>query len=171
MPGLCTMLQQIKSFTEYMLVSEINVCIKRNIIDFLHAKMSKEMRLNYYLRILQRRRLLFIFRSVVSLTKPIKRVLGGLKAYLRKNMLKYFENPQNTMVFPNVLASFFITLFSVNYISILIILYRNGIIFNNKLIIQKMLFLFSFNYLYFYYVIFIIKSSYSILLYYYLLGI
>jgi len=57
---------------------------------------------------------------------------------------------------------------SINLICILIILYRNGIIFNNKIIIQKLLFLFSSDYLYFYYVIFIIKSSYSILLYYYL---
>ncbi len=60
---------------------------------------------------------------------------------------------------------------SINLICILIILYRNGIIFNNKIIIQKLLFLFSSDYLYFYYVIFIIKSSYSILLYYYLLSI
>ena len=60
---------------------------------------------------------------------------------------------------------------SINLICILIILYRNGIIFNNKIEIQKLLFLFSSDYLYFYYVIFIIKSSYSILLYYYLLSI
>ena len=60
---------------------------------------------------------------------------------------------------------------SINLICILIILYRNGIIFNNKIIIQKLLFLFSSDYLYFYYVIFIIKSPYSILLYYYLLSI
>jgi hypothetical protein len=59
---------------------------------------------------------------------------------------------------------------SINLICILIMLYRNGIILNIPIII-KLLFLFSSDYLYFYYVIFIIKSSYSILLYYYLLSI
>ncbi len=59
---------------------------------------------------------------------------------------------------------------SINLICILIILYRNGIIFNIPIII-KLLFLFSSDYLYFYYVIFIIKSSYSILLYYYLVSV
>ncbi len=58
---------------------------------------------------------------------------------------------------------------SINLICILIVLYRNGIIFNTPIIIQRLLFLFSSDYLYFYYVIFLVKSSYSILLYYYLL--
>ncbi len=57
---------------------------------------------------------------------------------------------------------------SINLICILIILYRNGIIFNKAIIIQRFLFLFSSDYLYFHHVIFLIKSSYSILLYYYL---
>jgi len=60
---------------------------------------------------------------------------------------------------------------SINLLAILIILYRNGIIFNNKTIIEKLSFLLSFIYLYFYYLIFIIKSSYSIFSYYLLLFI
>jgi len=60
---------------------------------------------------------------------------------------------------------------SINLICILILLYRNGIIFNKAIIIQRLLFLFSSDYFYFHYVIFLIKSPYSILLYYYLFTI
>merc|ERR1711870_185734 len=57
---------------------------------------------------------------------------------------------------------------SINLICILIILYRNGIFFNKAIKIQKLLFLFSSDYFYFYHIIPLIKSSYSLLLHYYL---
>lgn len=57
---------------------------------------------------------------------------------------------------------------SINLICILIMLYRNGIIFNNKIIILKLTYLLSCLYLYLYYIMFIIKSSYSMLVYFYL---
>jgi len=60
---------------------------------------------------------------------------------------------------------------SINLICILVTLYRNGIFFNKAIKIQKLLFLFSFDYFYFHHIIFPIKSSYSLLLYYYLLNI
>ncbi len=53
---------------------------------------------------------------------------------------------------------------SISLICILILLYRNGIIFNKAIIIQRVLFLFSYDYFYFHYVIFLINSSYSILI-------
>merc|ERR1712152_79687 len=58
---------------------------------------------------------------------------------------------------------------SINLICILIILYRNGIFFNKAIKIQK--FLFLSDYFYFHHIIPPIKSSYSLLLHYYLLAI
>ena len=58
---------------------------------------------------------------------------------------------------------------SINLLSILIIMYRNGIFFSNVIKIQTLLFLFSSDYFYFYHIILLVKSSYSLLLYYYLL--
>jgi len=58
---------------------------------------------------------------------------------------------------------------SINLICILIILYRNGIFFNNSIDIVKLIFQYSHDYFYFYYIIFLIKSSYSLLLYHFLL--
>ena len=60
---------------------------------------------------------------------------------------------------------------SINLICILITLYRNGIFFNKAILIQKLLFLFSSDYFYFHHIIPPIKSSYSLLLHYYLLAI
>ena len=60
---------------------------------------------------------------------------------------------------------------SINLICILIILYRNGIFFKQAIKIQKLLFLFSSDYFYFHHIIPPIKSSYSLLLHYYLLAI
>jgi hypothetical protein len=60
---------------------------------------------------------------------------------------------------------------SINLICILIILYRNGIFLNNTMKIHRLLFLLSSDYIYFYYMIVIIKSSYSLHLYYMLLSL
>jgi len=58
---------------------------------------------------------------------------------------------------------------SINLICILITLYRNGIFFNNSIDIVKLIFQYSHDYFYFYYIILLIKSSYSLLLYHFLL--
>ena len=60
---------------------------------------------------------------------------------------------------------------SINLICILIILYRNGIFLNNAMKIHRLLFLLSSDYIYFYYMILLIKSSYSLHLYYLLINI
>ena len=51
---------------------------------------------------------------------------------------------------------------SIDFSCILIILYRNGIHLNKAIKIQKLIYLFTFDYFYFYYIIFLVKSSYSI---------
>jgi hypothetical protein len=58
---------------------------------------------------------------------------------------------------------------SINFSCILIILYRSGIIINNAMKIQKLIFLLSFDYFYFYYIVFLVKSSYSLPIYYLLI--
>jgi len=60
---------------------------------------------------------------------------------------------------------------SINLICILIILYRNGVFFNKLIKVQTLLYLLSSDYLYFYYIILLIKSSYSLISYYLLLAI
>lgn len=60
---------------------------------------------------------------------------------------------------------------SINLICILITLYRNGIFFNKAIKIKRLIYRISCDYFYFYYIIFLVKSSYSIPLYYYLLVI
>ncbi len=55
---------------------------------------------------------------------------------------------------------------SINFSRILITLYRNGIFLNKAIKIQKLIFLFSFDYFYFYYIIPPVKSSYPLSTYY-----
>ena len=60
---------------------------------------------------------------------------------------------------------------SINLVCILIILYRNGVFFNRAIGIQRLLFLLCSNYSYFYYMSFLVKSTYNLSIYYYLLVI
>ena len=54
---------------------------------------------------------------------------------------------------------------SINFSRILITLYRNGILLNKTNKIQKLIYLFSFDYFYLYYIIPLVKSSYSLFSY------
>ena len=58
---------------------------------------------------------------------------------------------------------------SIDFSRILITLYRNGIPLNKAIKIQKLMYLFTFDYLYFHYIIPLVKSSYPLLMYYLLL--
>ena len=107
--------------------------------------------------------------------KLIKIISVGLKneltnyriMELSNNSFDYFKLlSMNQMYFQDHLY-----ISSINLIIFLIILYRNGIIFNKVIIIQRLLFLLSYYYFYFYYLIFLFKSKYSILFYYYLFTI
>ena len=60
---------------------------------------------------------------------------------------------------------------SISFSVILIILYRNGILFNRAVKINRLLLLLCSDYMYSYYIVFLIKSSYSIQSYYWLLFI
>ena len=55
---------------------------------------------------------------------------------------------------------------SIDFSIILIILYKNGLIFNTAIQIQKLLFLFSPDYYYFHHIVSLVKSHYSLVIYY-----
>ena len=55
---------------------------------------------------------------------------------------------------------------SIDFSRILITLYRNGIPLNKAIKIQKLMYLFTFDYLYFHYIIPLVKSSYPLSIYY-----
>ena len=55
---------------------------------------------------------------------------------------------------------------SIDFSIILIILYKNGLIFNTAIQIQKLLFLFSPDYYYFHHIVSLVKSHYSLVFYY-----
>jgi proton translocating ATP synthase F1 alpha subunit len=52
---------------------------------------------------------------------------------------------------------------------ILLLIYKNNILYNNSIQIHRLVFILSFDYIYFYYIIFIMKIKYNVVMYYFLL--
>lgn len=101
--------------------------------------------------------------------KLMKKITIGLKneptnyriMELSSNSFDFFKpHTLNVISFQDY---FFIP--SINFSIILIIVYRNGILFNNTIFIQKLLFIISIDYIYPYYIIFPCKSFFSLFIY------
>ncbi len=104
--------------------------------------------------------------------KLIKIISVGIKNELTNLRLIESSNSFNFYKLLTLNQIFFqdhLYISSINLSIILILFYRNGVYFNKIIDIQRLLLLYSSDYLYYYYLIFIIKSNYSTLLYIYIL--
>ena len=108
--------------------------------------------------------------------KPIKIISVGLKNELTNLRININNNNNsnnniNLSILNILYCQDYLFIPSINIIIILIFIYRNGIFLNKVIKLHQLLYLLSIDYFYIYHIISLLKSNYSILLYYYIISI